>query len=54
MPLVSKLSKKKQIQTHVNSLKNDHKENKTACIRAKPWMFRLPIKVYGAVITLKN
>ena len=28
--------------------------NKTARIRAKPWMFRLPFKVYGAEITLKN
>ena len=27
---------------------------KTARIRAKPWMFRLPFKVYGAIITLKN
>ena len=29
-------------------------KNKTARIRAKPWMFRLPIKVYGAVISLKK
>ena len=28
--------------------------NKTAGIKAKPWMFRLPFKVYGAVITWKN
>ena len=27
-------------------------ENKTARIRAKPWKFRLPFNVYGAVITL--
>ena len=26
------------------------KINNTVCIRAKPWMFRLPFKVYGAVI----
>ena len=25
--------------------------NKTSRINAKPWMFRLPFKVYGAVIT---
>ena len=30
------------------------KMNKTARIRAKPLMFRLPFNVYGAVITLKN
>ena len=30
------------------------KPNKTARIRAKPWMFRLPFKLYGAVIALKN
>ena len=30
------------------------KKNKTARIRAKPWMFRLPFKFYGAVITIKN
>ena len=28
-----------------------YKHNQTARIRAKPWMFRLPFKVYGAVIT---
>ena len=30
------------------------KLNKTARIRAKPWMFRLPFKVYGAVIKFKK
>ena len=30
------------------------KLNKTARIRAKPWMLWLPSKVYGAVITRKN
>ena len=30
------------------------KFNKTARIRAKPRLFRLPFKVYGAVITLKS
>ena len=30
------------------------KENKTARIRAKPSMFRLHFKVYGAVIALKK
>ena len=29
------------------------KQNKTARIRAKPWMFRLSFKVYGAEITWK-
>ena len=28
--------------------------NKTARIRAKPWMFQLPFKVYGAVIKLQK
>ena len=28
--------------------------NNTACIRAKPWMFRPPFKVYGAVIPWKK
>ena len=31
-----------------------HKYNKTARIRAKPWMFRVPFKVYAAVIAWKN
>ena len=35
--------------------KNNNNYNKTARIRAKPWMFRLPFKVYGAaVMTLKK
>ena len=29
------------------------KSIKTARIRAKPWMFRMPFKVYGAIITIK-
>ena len=47
IPLLS-LRKSKQQE------KENKTTNKTARIRAKPWMFRLPFKVYGAVITFKN
>ena len=43
------------VKIHQSSfIKITHKSNKTARIRAKPWMFRLPFKVYGAVITFKK
>ena len=32
--------------------KNEY--NKTACIKAKPWMFQLPFKVYVVELALKN
>ena len=37
-----------------SALKTNPHWNKTARIRAKPWMFRLPFRVYEAVITLKK
>ena len=53
--VANKASSKETIEKGITKTKflQNQKINKTACIRAKPWMFRLPFKVYGAVITLK-
>ena len=40
----------KNINVHYFSPRNYLIWNKTARIRAKPWMFRLPFKVYGAAV----
>ena len=40
---------------HITEQHNYKLKNKTARIMAKPWMFRLPFKVYGAAVrTWKN